>query len=189
MRVDLAARLHRAMNGDFTQKSVVTPVTPVTGVTGYRSNPLRLHGLHGLQVKNNMRGNGEKEPVTEAVTTSSEPGEVEIEERKAMAMGSVPEPFLDAWARLQLQWPYAMPEAHWQQAIDDAGRFLDQWGSVAFTLDWTPGDLFDVPANGKPGGLVWSLQGETVRGLGPEQAVTQSGRVFDRLENNQETRR
>jgi hypothetical protein len=146
MRVDLATRLHRAMNGAFTQKSVVMPVTPVTDATDYSSNPLKLHGLHWLQVINNNRRNGDKGHVTEAVTISSEPSDVEIEERKAMAMGGVAEAFLDAWARLQLQWPYAMPEAHWQQAIDDAGRFLDQWGSVAFTFDWTPGDLFDVPA-------------------------------------------
>jgi hypothetical protein len=31
--------------------------------------------------------------------------EVEIEERKGMAAGGVPEPYLDAWARLQCQRP------------------------------------------------------------------------------------
>jgi hypothetical protein len=112
----------------------------------------------------------------------------ELEERKGLAMGAVPELYLDAWARLQLQRPYAMPEDRWRQAIDEAGRFLDQWGSSAIAQSWTASDLFDVPGEGKPGGLVWSLQGEAVRALGPDHAVTQADRVFDRLENNQKKR-
>jgi hypothetical protein len=65
---------------------------------------------------------------------------------------------------------------------------LDQWGSLAIAQGWTASDLFDVPGEGKPGGLVWSLQGEAVRALGPDHAVTQADRVFDRLENNQKKR-
>jgi hypothetical protein len=34
-----------------------------------------------------------------------DPGEVEVEERKGMAMRSVPQPYFDAWARLQCQKP------------------------------------------------------------------------------------
>jgi hypothetical protein len=34
-----------------------------------------------------------------------EPDPVEIEERKVLAADSVPEPYLDAWARLQVQKP------------------------------------------------------------------------------------
>ena len=48
-----------------------------------------------------------------------------------MAMDSVPERYLDAWARLQCQKPTRVSDAEWRQAIDDAGRFLDQWGSLA----------------------------------------------------------
>ena len=67
------------------------------------------------------------------------------------------------------------------QAIDAAGRFLDQWGSLAVEFGWTPGDLFDVPRDGGLGGLVWFLQGETVRALGPEHAVTQGERILDKV--------
>jgi hypothetical protein len=91
----------------------------------------------------------------------AEPDEVEIEGRKAMAMGGVPEPYL--WQRIQCQRPQSVTEDEWRQAINDAGLFLDRWGS-----------------DSSPGGLVWFLQGEAVRALGPEHAVTESGRTFDR---------
>ena len=113
----------------------------------------------------------------EAFAAKPEPDAVELEERKGMAMASVPEPYLDAWARLQCQKPMRGPDAEWRQAIDAAGRFLDQWGSLAVEFQWTPGDLFDVPGGGSPGGLAWFLNGETVRSLGPEHAVTEGGRT------------
>lgn len=97
-----------------------------------------------------------------------------------MARGGVPEPYLDAWARLQLQKPLRVADDEWPRAIDDAGRFLDQWGSLALEYGWTAGDLFDVPRDGGPGGLVWFLAGETVRALGPEHAVATSGQTFNR---------
>ncbi|MGB8901818.1 MAG: hypothetical protein WCC90_22390 [Methylocella sp.] len=100
-------------------------------------------------------------------------------------MTSVPEPYLDTWARLQCQRPFGASDQEWWQVIDAAGRFLDQWGSRAVEFGWTPGDLFDVPCDGVQGGLAWFLEGEDVRSLGPEHAVTRSGRVFDRLENSQ----
>jgi hypothetical protein len=114
-----------------------------------------------------------------------EPDPAEFEERKAMASDSVPERYVDAWARFQLQCPGGVTEQAWRQAIDDAGRFLAQWGALADSFGWLPGDLFDVPRDGIQGGLAWFLEGEAVRSLGPEHAVMQSGRVFDRLKNNQ----
>jgi hypothetical protein len=93
---------------------------------------------------------------------------------------SVPEPYFDAWARLEVQKPMRVSDAEWRQAIDDAGRFVDQWASLAVEFGRKPGDLFDVPREGKSG-LVWYLAGETVRSIGPDGAFTTSGRVFDRL--------
>jgi hypothetical protein len=111
------------------------------------------------------------------------PNEAELKERKAMAMGGVPEPYLDTWARLQCQRPFGASDQEWWQVLDDAGRFLDQWGSRAVEFGWTAGDLFDVPRDGKPGGLVWFLGGESVQAIGPRRMVTQDGRVFNRFEN------
>ncbi len=66
-------------------------------------------------------------------------------------------------------------------AINDTGLFLDARGKQAEGLGWTAGDLFDVPRDGRPGALVWFCAGEPVRALGPEHAVTTSGRVFAKL--------
>jgi hypothetical protein len=91
----------------------------------------------------------------------------------------------DAWARLQCHPPMRASDQEWRQVIDDAGRFLDQWGSRAVEFGWTAGYLFDVPRDGKPGGLVWFLGGESVQAIGPGSMVTQDGRIFNRFENNQ----
>jgi hypothetical protein len=95
-------------------------------------------------------------------------------------LGDVPEPCLDAWARLQVQRPTAASDDEWRFAVIDAGLFLDRWGSLAIGFQWLPSDLFDVPGGGSLGGLICFLNGETVRALGPERGVTESGRVFDR---------
>jgi hypothetical protein len=102
------------------------------------------------------------------------------EQSKASAACRVPEPYVDGWARLQRQRPACIPELQWRQALDAASRFFDQWGTLAETFGWSPGDLFDLPHDGRPGGLTWCLLGETVRALGPDHAITISGRVFDR---------
>jgi hypothetical protein len=98
------------------------------------------------------------------------PNPAEIEERKGMAADSVPERYLDAWVRLERQGPAHVTVEQWRQAIDDAGRFLAQWGKLADSFGWTPGDLFDLPRDGAMG-LVWWLKGRTVSALGPEQAT------------------
>jgi len=77
-----------------------------------------------------------------------------LEERKGLATDSALERYLDAWARFQLQCPGGVTEQAWRQAIDDAGRFLAQWGKLADSFGWSPGDLFDVPRDGAMG-LVW----------------------------------
>jgi hypothetical protein len=93
-----------------------------------------------------------------------------------MAADGAPERYLDGWARLQLQRPIGMDELRWRRAIDDAGLFLDRWGALADAFGWTLGDLMDVPCDGKPGGLVWFLEGEAVVSLGPDRAVTAADR-------------
>jgi hypothetical protein len=95
-----------------------------------------------------------------------------------MAAGSLPEPYLDAFARLQCQKLITVLDDEQRQAINDAGRFLDAWRALAAEFQWSPGDLFDVPRDGKPGGLVWFLKGEAVRALGHAHATTESARNF-----------
>jgi hypothetical protein len=72
-----------------------------------------------------------------------------------LASDSVPEPYLDAWARLQCQ---HVTVEQWRQAVDDAGRFLDQWGSVAAEFHGRPAICLTCLAAGIiSGGEPWEL--------------------------------
>ena len=96
-------------------------------------------------------------------------------------MDSVPAPYLDAWARLQVRKPGDVSDAEWQQAIVDGGLFLGKWGNIAADNGWTDRDLFDAPCKGVPGGLVWFLRGAPVASLGPWHASIGEGYVvFDK---------
>lgn len=52
--------------------------------------------------------------------------------------------------------------------------FLREWQSLLIEFEWTIDDLF------APSGLVYWLEVELVRALGPDHAVTESRRIFDR---------
>jgi hypothetical protein len=142
---------------------------------------MKLQGLQVLQARSSKDEKAANWPVTAPVTEAAfvEPGEVEFEERKGMAMGAVPEPYLTAWARLQCQRPSGIDEARWRQAIEDAASFLDAWGSLADAFGWQSADLFDCPRD-EHMGLIWWLKGSNVTALGPEHACAGEP-VFDRL--------
>jgi hypothetical protein len=103
-----------------------------------------------------------------------------IEERAALAADRVPACYLDAWAHLQCQRPLLLVEGDWRRAIDDGGRFLDAWGADAATLQWSTGELFDAPREGRLGGLLWQLRGERVNALGEDRARLADGRTIER---------
>jgi hypothetical protein len=46
------------------------------------------------------------------------------------------------------------------------------------------GELFDVPRDIRPGGLVWQLDGERVEALSADHARTESGRTIERRKCN-----
>src|SRR5262249_15645791 len=48
-------------------------------------------------------------------------------------------------------------EAKWRRAVDDAGRFLDEWAALALGFHWQPSDIFGRA------GLAWFCTGERVR--------------------------
>jgi hypothetical protein len=180
MRHELRERLASFLRGGAPPKTGVTGVTGVAGVPATCPKSLKLQQLRQLRIETDKLANDVIRGVAGDVTSPPEPDEAEIEERKGIAMASVPEPYRDAFARLKCQRPIGVGEAARLRAIDDAGRFVDQWASLAVEFGWKPGDLFDVPREGKSG-LVWHLAGETVRSIGPDGAFTTSGRVFDRL--------
>jgi hypothetical protein len=103
----------------------------------------------------------------------------EIEERAALTADRVQPCYLDVWARLNCQKP-AVSEAEWRLALDDGGRFLDDRGTLAAELQWTAGDLFDVPRDGTLRGLVWLLKGKRVEALGADHARLAGGGKFER---------
>ena len=102
----------------------------------------------------------------------------DIEERAGLAADTVPPAYLDSWARHQIRRPSAIAEDEWRRAVNDAGLFLDEWGGQAAEIGWTAGELFDVPRDGKPGGLIWFIEGERIEAFGEQLARTDSGRIF-----------
>jgi hypothetical protein len=82
------------------------------------------------------------------------------------------------FSELERRCPAYVEPARWQCAVEDAKRFLAQWGERAEALGWTPRDLFglhEVPTNPHPRysrlarydhtGLIWLLQGNPVVAL------------------------
>jgi hypothetical protein len=53
--------------------------------------------------------------------------------------------------------------------------FINEWGAMAAGFGWAPDDIF-----GRSGLAYW-LGVEIVRAVGPAHAVTESGRIFDRI--------
>ena len=153
MKADLAAKLGNVMRGEVTRKYPVTRVERVTGVECNTSKSLMLHRYTCNPSKSVSLENDATERVTRGVTVPPEPDEAELVERVAIAieLGGVPAAYADAWARLQIQKPMAVSDDDWRLAINDASILLDAWGSVAFDLQWTANELFDVPREGRPG--------------------------------------
>jgi hypothetical protein len=132
-------------NSEVTpESSMVTPVTPVTyenrtATTGY---------------------------VTKRPEVSL--NAMEIDERAAIAIhdGGIPEIYAEAFARLQTAQPIWVDHSRWLQAINDVGRFLDQWGGEAERLQWTADDLFRKPVRMRAPigncGLCWAMSGRDV---------------------------
>ena len=85
--------------------------------------------------------------------------------------GGVPALYAEAFARMQVSCPAGMSSARWQQAVNDAGCFLDAHGAAAVGLGWRADDLFS------PTGFIWLLAGKTVTCLSSSQAVLSDGFV------------
>lgn len=86
--------------------------------------------------------------------------------------GGVPALYAEAFAHMQATHPAGMSTARWEQAVNDAGLFLDAHGAAAAAFGWTPADLF------ASGGLVWALAGETVTSLSSSAALLSDGRTL-----------
>ncbi len=105
-------------------------------------------------------------------------------ERAAIAIidANVPTAYAEAWAAFQIRKQCHASATDWNRAVDDAGRFLDAWAELALDFGWRPLDIFG------PTGVAWFCAGERVRALGPNNAITASGRIFTRLKNDKQRR-
>jgi hypothetical protein len=160
------------MRGDSLAESHVTAATPVTPQPGYSLKTRELQALQPLQAEAGKEEDGDCSLVTASATAISEPDEAAIEERAGLAADTVPDVYLDAWARLNCQNPASASDAEWRLALNDAGLFLDGWGADAAALGWTPDQLFDVTV-----GLVWRLVGARVQAIGAYHLRLDDGRT------------
>ena len=102
------------------------------------------------------------------------PSDEQAEVRRAMDI-------FRSFAELQAACDQIGANALQDQVKADSAAFMRQWQTEAIVMGWPQEGLFSAPKATEPGGLVYWLHGEEIRALGPEHAVTQSGRVFDRL--------
>jgi len=176
MRHELFARLEKIIKGESISKNGVADVAGVAVVARYASKSPELRPLRPLRVESSEWGKGNFSPVAdvaEPVTTSPECDDAAFHEHAGMAADSVPEVYLNAWARLNCSRPANVTEADWRRALDDGGRFLDAWGSMAAEWQWSVADIFDVS-----GGLIWKIAGRAVEAFGPEHARFDDGEVI-----------
>ena len=160
MRPELLAELLAVARGEGSPKEPATPVTlvtlvvppvtpikqPVTLKPSYGREAPEFQGLQGLQVPKGKGENGDCSPATEPATALARADEAAIEERAGIATDRIPPPYLDDWSTLNHQKPARVSDAAWRLALDDGGRFLDQWGREAVELDWRPSELFAARA-------------------------------------------
>ena len=171
MHPELVARLRLVMQGNSTTK---TGVAGVTGVARYARKGPELRQLRPLRLEKGKAGKDVVAGVIGGVIAPNGPDEVEVDERAALAADSVPAVYLKGWARLQCQKPRDVSDEQWRLAVNDAGLFLDRWGSEAAKAGWTAGDLFDTAA-----GLVWFIGGATVEAFGSDHARLSDGGRFE----------
>src|SRR5262249_54153051 len=91
---------------------------------------------------------------------------------------TVPERFNAAWEAMLAQCPPGVRPIVWQAATTDAADLFGYWGLQLKNLGFVPGDLFDVPHDGRQGGLAWFKKGSPVLALGRGFANLGDGRIW-----------
>jgi hypothetical protein len=170
MKAETLALLVQVARGEIVSKSGGTAGTPGTQSSVPAQKCPLFQVFRVFQVEQDESGTAQFADGTSAGTRL--PDDFEVAERAAIAieLGRVPPAYADAWAAFRK--PGHVSEAEWFRAVDDAGRFLDEWARLALDFGWRPPDIFD------PDGLAWFCAGERVRALGADIAITSSGRVF-----------
>jgi len=92
----------------------------------------------------------------------------------------VPARHQPAWEALFVRCPPDVTPYVWQGAIFDAAGLFGDFGALIDEYRWAPIDLFDVPHDGRPGGLIWFIKGSPVIAIGRGMAQCQDGRIWRR---------
>jgi hypothetical protein len=181
MRAETLALLVCVARGEVISNEGGTGGTGGTSILVPPRKPAVFHQFHPFHLKSDKEGNGEFHGGT-AGGTSLLPDDIETDERAAIAveLGKVPPAYAHAWAAFQMRRLEHQSEAEWLAAVDDAGRFLDEWATLALDFGWRPEEIFSQS------GLAWFCAGERVRALGPGNAITSSGRIFVRPHSEEE---
>jgi hypothetical protein len=143
MRSEVLARLDQIARGEIVSQSGVTRVTGVTRPKCYTQKAASLHALPLLHPETGKGFTSHSFPVTAGVT--AEPLDAfDLTERMAIAVvdSNVPLAYAHAWAAFQIRNPPQVSAAEWCRAVDDAGRFLDEWAGLALDFGWQPDDIF-----------------------------------------------
>jgi len=175
MRADVLARLGAIARGEAVPPSGGTRGTGGTLSFVPPQKPSSFHAFHVFHLENDKRGTAQIGGGTAGGTPCLTDG-FEVIERAAIAieLGRVPPAYAHPWAIYQTRKPGHISETEWFRAVDDAGRFLDEWAALALEFGWQPTDIFG------PNGLASFCVGERVQALGPDNAITASGRIFTR---------
>jgi hypothetical protein len=191
--------LRRAQDAGLRLEAAGTALK-ITGPKG--AEPLvRLLADHKAQVLDALRlANGEQQKLQELQKAPGspqaclpQPAEEEArreEERAAFVEfdAGLPRAKLGTYERvfgaLRSQCPQLIEPDRWQQAIHNAGIFLERWGEQAQALGWTARELFGLhaaPERPSPTyrrlsrydetGLIWLLQGRPVVALTETEAA------------------
>src|SRR5262245_25066943 len=147
MRPDVLARLSRIARGDLVPVPGGTAGTP--GTARVLKSP-----LYGTAPGT---GHARNSPLFHVFQVfQPEHDELAEAERTAIAIvdGRVPEEYAGAWAAFQVRRPGTASAVEWFRAVDDAGRFLDEWAGLALDLGWRAHDIFGRD------GLAWFCAGE-----------------------------
>jgi hypothetical protein len=131
---------------------------------------------------------------------SCPPGQQKTDFGRFCRFGRAPQPYCQAAIEaLECRCPGYVEHDRWRRAIDDARRFLSEWGIRAKTLGWTPRDLLglhQVPKEPSPNydrlsrydetGLIWLLGGRPVVALTADSASIEyaSGAITVYRKNN-----
>ena len=137
-------------------------------------------GTFGTDPSRHVSGNYKRPEPDEAESTATSRPHPRIVREPPFGSDAAPARYRAAWDGLLSQCPPRVKPAVWEAAIFDAATLFGDFGKLLEDYRWTPGNLFDVPYDGKQGGLAWFIKGSPVVAIGRAMVQCQDGRIWRR---------